>query len=219
MKKLSFVLAIAAAFAWYSTTQAGEIAPTRSFVYKGTIKASKTLFDVNDTNNLHSETIKGYCVMTSSLLPPPWLGFVSGSSSVIYDSRNKCYKTIHYEIQTDLYDPCHVVLYHFETADDDGEFWFDVVGKGRPDPGSGPFTTFTPVTLKGTGFVRNFKFFNPDIAYTGPVTVTLTLSPKWMRYHGDTGNSEGIAEGMLINAIKDEMKSRGWTEWPDLTPP
>jgi hypothetical protein len=184
---------------------------TRTLVYKGTIKASKTIFNVSDTNNLLSASVKGYWVMTYSYGGTFISPFYS-SRSVMYDARAKCYKKVYYEIQTEIYDPCHVVLYHFDATDVNGRLTFDVVGKGKKERGKYPVAVYTPVTLKGTGFVENFRFFDSDVTYTGPVTVTMTLCRKLMDYQGEPDNSEGYAGDAIYNAIIDDMAGKGWTD-------
>ena len=192
-----------------AASQAESFLATRTLVYKGTIKASKTIFNVDDTNNLLSASINGYWVMTYSYAGR-YISPFYGSRSVMYDARAKCYKKVYYEIQTDLYDPCHVVLYHFDATDVNGRLSFDVVGKGTRDDRRYP--VYTPVTLKGTGFVENFRFFNSNTAYTGPVTVTMTLCRKLMEYSGEPHNSEGDVSNEIYNAILEDMDGRGWTD-------
>ena len=59
MKKILLFSVLLAALAWCQTVYGMG----RILVYKGTIKASKSIFDVNDTNNFTSKTIQGYWVV------------------------------------------------------------------------------------------------------------------------------------------------------------
>jgi hypothetical protein len=216
MRRLLVLSALLAAFAWSSTSYG---APSiRTLVYKGTIKASKTIFDVNDTNNLISKSIQGYWMVTI-VDTGTHEGLVYDSNSVVYDARNKYYKLIPECMSADPCDPCHIVLLSFEVTDAEGNASFDVVGKGKLTKYSNDTDAtkdFAPTSLKGAGLVDNFDFFDPDETYSGPVTVSLTLDSGWTRY----ANSGSYFYGNIIHDITAELTRKGgWTNWPHIPAP
>ncbi len=212
MRKSLALLVILAAFAWSSTSYAISV---RCLVYKGTIKASKSIFDVTDTDNLVSLKVRGYWAVII-IDTGPDKGKVVDSNAVIYDSQNKYYKIIPDAMSGDPCDPCHVVLYTFDTNDDIGELRFDVIGKGRLTKYSDEADAvkdFVPTRMKGTGLLTSFHFF--DEAYTGPITASLALDSRWTRY----ANMDSYAVSNIVNDIVTELTRKGeWTKKPSLIP-
>ena len=192
----------------------------RILIYKGTIKASKTIFDVNDTNNLLSGSIQGYW-MVDVLDSGDFKGAVLDSTAIVYDAKEKYYKVIPDSIDIDPYDPCKVVMLAFTATDPEGETSFDVVGKGKltkysDDPAAEK--DFVPTSLKGAGGLHIYDFFDPAFTCSGPVTASLKLDSKWTRHVnaniGDYANVDAVADDIVT-----ELTAKGgWTNWPDLTP-
>jgi len=219
MKKLPVLLAIVAALALNSTSY-GTIISVRTLVYKGSIKASKTIFDVNDTNNLVSGTIQGYWAVTIRDVGSgisdvsTGKGTVVDSNAVVYDAKNKFYKVIPDAMSSDPCDPCHVVVLSFEATDAEGDTSFDVVGKGKLTKYSNDTDAtkdFVPASLKGGGGFYNYDFFTPAYTFSGPGTVSLTLDTKWTR----VANSDSYDYDNIINDIVTELtRNGGWTNWP-----
>ncbi|MBN2019191.1 MAG: hypothetical protein JW749_03080 [Sedimentisphaerales bacterium] len=212
MRKLLVLLTLLAAFAWCQNSYGMG----RVFVFKGTIKASKTIFDVNDTNNLTSATVNGYWLV-ETVESGDEKGNVLDSSVIVYNSKDKYYKVIPDSITMNPYDPCHVVLLSFSADDAYGEVSFDVVGKGQRTkyfngPGGSGYWDFIPRSLKGTGLLSSYDFFDPNDIYSGPVTVSLKLDSKWTR-HVNTASYNDIDE--IADEIVAELTAKGsWIEWP-----
>jgi hypothetical protein len=137
------------------------------------------------------------------------------SNAVLYSAKDKYYKVIPYAMRSDPCDPCHVVLLNFSAMDiDGGSAWFAVIGKSKLTKYSndtGAAKDFIPTGLKGGGLLTNFDFFNTDYAFTGPVTVSLTLDTKWTQY----ANTGSYNAANIINDIVAGLTSKGgWTNWP-----
>jgi len=118
-------------------------------------------------------------------------------------------------MSSDPCNPSHVVLLNFSATDiDGGSVWFGVVGKSKLTKYSnntGAAKDLIPTSMKGGGFLTNFDFFSPDHAYTGPVTVSLTLDTKWTPY----ANTGSYDSANIINDIVAELTSKGgWTDYP-----
>jgi hypothetical protein len=211
MRKLVVLSALLAVFALAQT--AYGLISVRTLVYKGTIKASKSIFDVNDTNNLTSGTIQGYWAVTIRTTGSN-RGSVYDSNAVVYDAKNKFYKIIPDAMTIDPCDPCHVTLLNFEATDAEGQAWFDVVGKGKltkysNDPGDAK--DYVATSLKGTGFINHYDFFDPNNTYSGPMTAALTLDSRWTIY----ANAGAYDFYETINDIVASLTSKGgWTKFP-----
>jgi hypothetical protein len=210
MRKLLVLSAMLAAFA---ISSASFGATNRTLVFKGTIKASKTLFDVNDTNDLFSRTIKAYWavqVSTDDLDK----GSVLDSSAVLYDTRMKYYRVVPDCISIDPCDPCGVVMLSFNAADDDGQMSFYAVGEGRLLKYSNDGAVardYTPKILKGTGTLLGFAVFDPTETVSGPITVKMTLDAALTK----AANPDLYYPDDIINYIVTQWTSNGgWREWP-----
>lgn len=81
MKKLLALSVVLAVFAIAETSYGMG----RILVYKGTIKASKMVFDVNDTNNFVPLSIQGYWAV--GVVYSGSEAFVIDSNVVIYDKK------------------------------------------------------------------------------------------------------------------------------------
>jgi hypothetical protein len=211
MRKLPALCVLLAVFAWSATSYgrpSGHV-----LVYKGTIKASKSIFDVNDTNNLLSSSVKGYWAVDVADTGTD-KGQVIDSNAVIYDTREKYYKVISDTISIDPFDPCGVVMLSFEMTDVDGEAWFDVVGKGKLTKFSndaGVAKDFVPTSLKGTGLFLRYDIFDPAFTLSGPITVTMMLDSARTRAANPYINTVDD----VINDIVTQLTSKGgWTPWP-----
>ncbi len=215
MKKYLMLLAFLAMFVWSQSSYG----MARILVYKGTIKASRSIVDVNDTNSLISETIQCYWIISTYTTFAP-KGTLQDSRCIIYKTKEKYYKVLPNSANIDPYDPCHVVVMNFNPSDADGEMWLDVIGKGKllkfpKDPNA--TKDYVPTTFKGTGFVDNYDFF--DHTYSGPVTVTMTLDTKLSVPNVALMTPGSTTPDDVVDNILDKLTSSGsWTEWPDLTP-
>ena len=176
MKKLLALSVVLAVFAIAETSYGMG----RILVYKGTIKASKMVFDVNDTNNFVPLSIQGYWVVGVSLLR--FLRrCISIQTSAIYDKKKEWIKIIPDAVTIDPCDPCRIEILSFSATDADGYFFFNVAGKGKLTKDSNDPTnpkSYIATSMTGTGFISNYDFFAPDQTYSGPILVTLTLDPK-----------------------------------------
>lgn len=123
MKKLLVLSVVLAVFALVQTSYGGGSGYV--VVYKGTIKASKTIVDVNDTNAMLSSTVKGYWALT--ILPD---GTVFDSNAVIYNANKKYYKTTQHASRfIPPVDPCNVKMLAFALGSDEGMLELIAVGK------------------------------------------------------------------------------------------
>jgi hypothetical protein len=205
------VLSILAVFALGSVSEG--ITPNRTLVYKGTIKASNSLFDINDTSRLFSQTIKAYWAVQVSTYETSE-GRVLDSNAVIYDTRNKYYKVLPDSVSFDPCDPCNVVMLYFSAFDAEGYMAFYAVGKGKvlkysSDTAVEP--NYTPQTLKGTGRMLKFDAFEPDLTVSGPITVTMTLDSARTK----AANPYLLSANEAINEIIADLTEKGgWTNWP-----
>jgi hypothetical protein len=209
------VLPILAVFVLNSAS--AIIPPNRTLVYKGTIKASNSIFDVNDPSRLFSQTIKAYWAV--QINTEFETGSVFDSNAVFYDKRNKYYKVVPNCISIDPCDPCNVVMFRFLAVDHDGLMGFYAVGKGRVLKFSGDITVapdYTPKTLKGTGTLLAFDVFDPNDTVSGPITVTMTLdSAKTRAANPDGYPDNNLSANQVINDIVSDLTEKGgWTKWP-----
>jgi len=211
MKKSLIVCVLLLAFT--CSTVCYGIDSVRTLVYRGTINASNSLFDVNNPVRLYSAAVKGYWAITVYDLGHD-KGSVVDSNAVIYDPKHKYYKVMPGEITSDPCDPCGAVMFVFETGDADGYMEFFTVGAGKLIKYSNDSSVekdFVPVALKGSGLLHNFDFFDPDYTYSGSVTVTLTLDLIRTR----TANPDIYFPDDIINDLVAQLtKKGGWTQWP-----
>jgi hypothetical protein len=213
MRKLLVMFVLLAVFAWSQTAYGMG----RIIVYKGTIKASKSLVDVNDTNSLVSTTVRGYWVINEFNAPgEEYNGELFSGSAVIYDPRTKYYKVIPGTIETSPYDPCKIVMLSYYPDDADGSMSFNVTGKGKlikytNTPGTAKGYTVT--AFKGTGVLSNYDFFDPAHTYSGSVVVSLSIDNTYTRYfNANIGSYSNLDE--IMDEIVADLTDIGWTEWP-----
>ncbi|MGA2070625.1 MAG: hypothetical protein ABSG97_04685 [Sedimentisphaerales bacterium] len=181
-------------------------------VYKGTISAAKTIFDVNDTNNLLAGSIQGFWAVDINGSGTTGKGAVLDSNSVLYTLKDKEYTVIPNAIEINPHDPCRVELLTFSAEDaDGGGFDFDVVGKGQSiniydankhDPNT-LVKKFAPMSMKGGGFSTAFSFFDADEALSGTYAVTMTLDPTLTKHANHDGNNvDGVTNSFISKLNK-----------------
>jgi hypothetical protein len=198
----------------FNTICYGMPAYTRVVVYKGTIKARGSIFDVNDPTKLLSGTIKGYWAVRE-VNEGSYKGEIVDSNAVLYDSREKYYKVIPNSISTDPCDPCNIVMLSFSATDAEGSLSFYAVGKGKKAKFSNvshATKDYVTMTLKGGGLMNNYDVFNPENTMSGPITVNLTMDTAMTRL----ANTEPYTVDQIINLIIDNViTARGgpWTQW------
>jgi hypothetical protein len=211
MRKLLIAVALLAAFAWSSTSYG--VMPTRVLVYNGTIKASHSIFDVNDPAVLFSGSVKGYWAVRV-IDSGSDEGYVIDSNAVLYDAKAKEYKVIPDSVSIDPCDPCGVVMFIFNPMDADGQMLFYAVGKGKLTKFSNDAAVakdFVPTSLKGTGLIDRFDFFDPEETMSGSVMVSLTLDSARTR----AANPYLYTVDDVINSVVTQLTSKGgWTNWP-----
>jgi hypothetical protein len=220
MRKLLVLSALLAVFASAQTAYGMG----RVIVYKGTIKASKSVFDVNDTNNFLSTTIQAYWVI-NVVEGGEYKGSLYTSSTVIYNPKLKWLKVMPdaiRAIELDPYDPCRIVLFTYHQEDPDGSFSFNATGKGKLTKFSDDSATakdYVTTSFKGTGLVTNFDFFDPTDTYSGTVAVSMTMDSRWTRYFNAGIGSYSTVEDIMNEIVANITSSGGWWQWPNLTPP
>jgi hypothetical protein len=212
MRKLPVAFVLLAVFAWSQVAYA--LPPsTRVLVYKGTIKASNSIFDVNDTSRLFSGSVKAYLAVRVAD-SGAYKGEVVDSNAVVYDTKDKYYKVIYNVVTIDPCDPCGVVMFSFNPTDEDGRMSFYAVGKGKLTKFSNDAAVakdYVPMTLKGTGLLNNYDFHDPNYTCSGPITVTMTLDSA--RTKAANPNISTVDE--IINDVVTGLTSKGgWREWP-----
>jgi hypothetical protein len=194
----------------YGTSNSGHYV----LVYKGSMRAVKTIFDVNDANDLLSRSIRGYWAVDINDTGVD-KGEVLDSNAVVYSAPDKYYKVVPDGIIINPHDPCRVELLSFDMMDGDGEAGFDVLGKGRLtkvyDDHSKALRKYVPIRMKGGGFLSNYNFFDPTDTDTGIVGASIILDSKLTR----NANSNGDNVDQVINGVVTQLTRRGgWTEWP-----
>jgi hypothetical protein len=211
MRKLLAAFVLLATFAWAQIAYAPP--QTRVLVYKGTISASNSIFDVNDTSKSFSGSIKA-CWAVRVIAEGTSEGEVVDYNSVIYDTRDKYYKVIYDAVSIDPCDPCGVVMFRFTPADEDGRMQSYAVGKGKLTKFSNDAAVakdYVPMTLKGTGLLSNYEFFDPNYTCSGSVTITMTLDSARTR----AANPYLLTVDEIINSVVTDLtKKGGWREWP-----
>jgi hypothetical protein len=221
MRKLLVLSALLAAFAWGQTAYGMG----RVIVYKGTIKASKSVFDVNDTNNFLSATIQAYWVINVLDADGEFKGDLLSSSAVIYNPKTKWLKVMPATIEVielEPHDPCRIVLMNYDQEDNEGSFSFYATGKGKLTKFSDDSATakdYVTTSFKGTGLVTNFDFFDTADTYSGTVAVSMTMDSRWTRQINANIDSYNDVDEVMDDIVADIISSGSWWQWPDLTPP
>lgn len=202
MKKLLVLSVVLAVFAMAEISYGMG----RILVYKGTIKASKMVFDVNDTNNFVPLSIQGYWVVRVSYFGN--YASLTDSNAVIYDKKKEWLKIIPDSVTIDPCDPCRIEMLSFYASDADGHVSFDVTGKGKLIKDSNDPNTpksYIAASMNGTGLISNYNFFVPFQTYSGPILVTLTLDPKLTL----EANSSHYSVDETLNNIIDKLTTKG----------
>jgi hypothetical protein len=218
MRKPLAICVLLATLAWAQIAYAPP--QTRVLVYKGTINASNSIFDVNDTSKSFSSSIKA-CWAVRVIAEGTSEGEVVDYNSVIYDTRDKYYKVIYDAVDAftdavsiDPCDPCGVVMFRFTPTDEDGRMQSYVVGKGKLTKFSNNAAIakdYVPMTLKGTGLLSNYEFFDPNYTCSGSVTIKMTLDSARTR----AANPYLLTVDEIINSMVTDLTKKGvWREWP-----
>jgi hypothetical protein len=211
MRKLSVVFAMLLVFVLSATSYAPP--PTRVLVYRGTINASNSIFDVNDTSKLFSGSIKAYWAVRV-IGEGAYKGELVDSNAVVYDTRDKYYKVIYDAVSIDPCDPCGIVMFNFNPTDAEGQMQFYAVGKGKPTKVSNDAAVakdYVTMTLKGAGLLYNYDFLDPAYTCSGPITVSMTLDSARTR----AANPYISTVDEIINDIVTGLTSKGgWTNYP-----
>ncbi len=211
MKKLLVISALLAAFAWGTISYAGMAYTTRVIVYKGTIKASASIFDVNDPNKLFSDSIKVYWAV-QEVNEGPYKGDVVDSNAVLYNSRMKWLKRIPDAVSMDPCDPCNIVMFVFNPIDADGEMLLYAVGRpklAKLSNDTAAVKDYAAITLKGTGIMNKFDVFSSYYTMSGPVTVTMTMDTAKTRL----ANTAPYTVDEIINLIIDDVITVRGGQW------
>jgi len=212
MKKLLAlsVVLIALALAGTSYGTATYVA-----VYKGTIKSSKVVVDVHDTNTLLPLAISGYWALEFD--DPN--GEVVNSNSVIYDAKKKYYKKTQDAIMAyPPTDPCNAKVFVFVLESNDGMAELMAIGKGKPtkvyDDPNLALRKYVPKTLTGGGLFVSYAPFDPDHGYNGAVTISMVLDTKMTIQANSTPYD---VNEMIDSVIVPQLTAKdphGWTNWP-----
>jgi hypothetical protein len=221
MRKVLLFSILLAAFGWTQTVYGMG----RVIVYKGTIKASKSVFDVNDTNNFLSTTAQAYWVINVLDAVGEFKGDLIDSSTVIYNPKTKWLKVMPAAINAitlSPHDPCRIVLLSYHQEDPEGSFSFYATGKGKltkysNDPNAAK--DYVTTSFKGTGLVTNFDFFDTADTYSGTVSVSMKIDSGWTRYVNAGIDSYANVDNVMDEIVANIISSGGWWEWADLTPP
>jgi hypothetical protein len=211
MKKLFALSVVLAMFALAQTSYGGGGGYV--VVYKGTIKASKTIVDVNDTNSVLSSTIKGYWALAINSD-----GTVSESNGVIYDAKKKYYK-ITQDASTFIppVDPCNVRILAFSPG---GEGILELLAVGKCSltkvyADSAFVKKYVPKTLNGGGFLGSYAFFDPAQTYTGAMTISMIFDSKLTLQVNSPPypTVDTIIDTVIVPNLIAKDPS-GWTNWP-----
>jgi hypothetical protein len=219
MRKLLVLSALLAAFAWGQTAYGMG----RVIVYKGTIKASKSVFDVNDTNSLISTTLQGYWVINEVNAPgESYNGELFSSSVVIYNPKTKYYKVMPDTIEPDPYDPCKIVMLSYSATDAEGSISFNMTGKGKltkytSTPGTAK--DYVVPAFKGTGVITYYDFLDTADTYSGAATISLKMDARYTQYFNANIGSYSDLGDIMNEIVADLTGSGGWTNWPYITAP
>jgi hypothetical protein len=181
-------------------------------VYKGIMKATKTLFDVNDTNNLLSGSMQCYLAIDINDAGDD-KGEVLDSNAVIYDAKEKYYKVVPNTIEIQPNDPCRAEALEFYMGDAEGGCAIEVIGTGKltkvynePDAA---LKKYVPTTMNGIGWLFEYDVFAPSNTLFGTLTASMKLDPKLTQ----NANSNGDDVNDVINSIVAHQLT-GWRNWP-----
>jgi hypothetical protein len=219
MKKVLLFSILLAAFAWCQTVYGMG----RIIVYKGTIKASKSIVDVNDTNSLTSTTLQGYWVINELNSPgDPLNGSLFDGSAVIYNPKTKYYKLMSDSMESGPHDPCKVVMLSFYSTDPEGSMSFNMTGKGKltkytATPGTAK--DYVVPAFKGTGVITYYDFLDTADTYSGAATISLKMDARYTQYFNANIGSYSDLGDIMNEIVADLTGSGGWTNWPYITAP
>jgi hypothetical protein len=212
MKKLLALSVVLAVFALSQTSYGGGSAYV--VVYKGTIKASKTIVEIDDTNLLSSCVVQGYWALAINSSN----GTLYDSNAVIYDAKKKYYKkTQNASLFNQPVDPCKVRILSFGLGSDDGVLDIVAVGKCKltriySDPNRA-LRQYVPSGFNGGGFLGSYAIF--DTAYSGGLTISMVLDPKLTIQANSAPyyNVHDMIDDVIVPrlTVKDP---NGWTSWP-----
>ena len=220
MRKLLALSIAAAAFALCALSQGAVNTGHYVLVYKVSMKAGKTIFNVNDTNSLLSGSAAGYLAMD---INEPG-SEVLDSNAVFYNTKDKKYRVIPDGVAIGgvsggPHDPCKAALLYFSATDMEGSIYVDVVGIGKAtiiyEPNNADLNTlvkrYVPTTMKGSATLYEFDIVSPDATDTGTVTTSLTLDTNRTKKYNSDGNDVDEA----INDIVTDLTKKGsWTQEP-----
>jgi hypothetical protein len=214
MKKLLALSVVLAVFAMAQTSYGGGSAFV--VVYKGTIKAPKTIVDINDNNSLLSVAANCYLALAINTSN----GTVSESNSVIYDAKKKYYKiTQDACVFVPPVDPCNARILGFGLSDNKGMLELMATGKCKltkvyTDPNRA-LMRYVPQTLNGGGFLGSYALFDTTQPYSGAMTISLILDPKLTIQANSPPyyNADAMIDGVIVPKLTAKDPS-GWTSWP-----
>jgi hypothetical protein len=214
MRKLLVLSALLAAFAW------GQAAygMGRIIVYKGTIKASKSIVDVNDTNSFTSTTLQGYWVINEANAPGDRdNGILLSGSVVIYNPKTKYYKIMPDTIALEPHDPCKIIVLSFASTDPEGSMSFNMTGKGKLTKYTSIRTTakdYIVPAFTGTGVITNYDFLDTADTYSGAATISLKMDAAYTQYFNGRFDSYSDIGDVMDEIVSDLTGGGGWTQWP-----
>ena len=186
-------------------------------VYKMSLKASKTLFDVNDTNSLLSGSVAGFLALD---INEPNREVID-SNAVFYIAKEKAYKVIPGGVAINPHDPCKAELLSLAVADPEGEFYIDAAGKGKAvkiyEPNRADANTlvkvYVPVAMKGSSTLYSFDVVLPGATESGTGVASLILDSKKTSKYNSGGNTVDEAiNDIITNLIKKDPNA--WTKEP-----
>ena len=184
-------------------------------VYKVSMKAAQTIFDVNDTNSLLSGPAAGYLAV--DINEPNHE--VIDANAVFYNTKDKEYKVIPDGVSISPHDPCKAELLYFGVTDMEGSLYTDVVGIGKPtkiydtnkaDPNT-LVKKYVPTTMKGSSTLYEFDIVSPDSTVTGTAATSLTLDVNKTKTYNSGGNNVNQA---INDIVTDLTQKGGWTKKP-----
>jgi len=211
MKKLLALSAVLIALVLAETSDAS----TYVAVYKGTIKASNAVVNVNDTNSLFPLAVSGYWAMKID----DSNGEVVEANSVTYDAKKKYYRKAQNAIMAyPPTDPCNAKVFVFILEGDEGIAELMAVGKGKPtkvyDDPNLALRKYVPKTLTGGGLFVSYAPFDPNHAYNGAVTISMTLDTKiTIQANSHPYNVDEIIDRVIVPQLTARNPG-GWTNWP-----
>lgn len=213
MKKshVLFVSAALLAFLVFGSASYAFFTYPKVLVYKGTIKASKSLIDVNDTNNLVTNTTKILYVTQISESNDHFI--ILDHNAVIYDTRAKYYKLLS-SGSGQLIDNSHgAVMCLLSSSSSNGNMIAFFSGKGKltkysNDPNAPK--AYIPPAFNGSGWMIDYDIFDPNYKYEGTVSVSLKLDAAATRKASADANTP-------LEVVNDQISKfesqGGWTRW------